>query len=86
MSYTDQTAIQAFLARDLTSAEVTMLPMLIAAVTSYLDGELSGSYGTATPSTRYYDGGSRIINIQPVQNVTAVSAVGSDDHCPVPTN
>lgn len=79
MSYTDQTAIQAFLVRDLTSAEVTMLPMLIAAVTNYLDGELSGSYGEATSSTRYYDGGSRIINIQPVQNVTKVAVVDSDE-------
>lgn len=75
MSYTTIGNVQAFLRRDITEDEELIIPLLIKAVDSFLDTELEGSYGNTTPTTKYYDGGERILNIDPARDITKVAAV-----------
>lgn len=79
MAYTTKKQIEAFLKRDLDNYEETLLPLILAAVDSFLGDELGGSYGEGTPATKYYDGGSRILEIDPCTNITKVAQVNDDE-------
>lgn len=75
MSYTSQANVEASLGRSLTSAEVVLLPLLLDAADAYINNYVHSTFGTPTPSTRYYQGGASIINIDPCYSITALAAV-----------
>lgn len=77
MSYTSQANIEAFLGRNLTTSEEAYLDLLLALVDTTIDEMLGGSYNPVV-TTKYYDGGYRIISIDPCYSITEVSVVDSD--------
>lgn len=79
MSYTDQATIEAYLNRDLTANEVTILPSLLAFIDKKIDDMQGGSYGVLSESTRFYDGGFASVQIDPCRSVSAVELVGTDN-------
>ena len=79
MSYTDQASIEAFLKRDLTGNEETLLPLILSSIDSFINDQVGGSFGEAEESTRYYDGGSKIIDIDPCIEITAVELVDREE-------
>lgn len=79
MAYTNQTQIEAFLKRSLTANEQQQLAGIIVAVESYINDIIGGSFGTVDETTKYFDGGTTIIDIDPVQDVTQVALVNDDE-------
>ena len=76
--YSTQVNIEAFLQRSLTSNEETLLSAVQTAVDNWINHTLRGLFGSAEESTRYYDGGSSIVDIDPANDVTNVQLVSSD--------
>lgn len=69
-NYTNQAKIEAELNRKLSDDEQTNLPLVLAVVDKFINNQLSSS-GDATfnddaVTTRYYDGGSEFVDIDPV--------------------
>lgn len=80
MAYTDQEKIEDYLDRDLTTAEEGLLDLLIASIEAWINDQTGLVFGgSAVSSTRYYDGGSKILDIDPVQNITKVCRVNNDE-------
>jgi len=79
MSYTNQANVEAFLKRSLTNDELTMLPMIFEAVDQYINDQVGGSFGEVSATTRYYDGGTRIIEIDTCTELTKVASVSRDE-------
>lgn len=79
MAYTNEELIEAFLKRDLSTNEQALLEGVLAAVDNFIDTRLEGSFGVVSESTRYYDGGERIIDIDPCHSITAVNVVDYDE-------
>lgn len=75
-NYTNQAAIEAILARSLTSWEVAQLDTLLGSIDAYINSEIDSAWGSLDPETRYYNGnGSSIIDIDPCHDITKVSGV-----------
>jgi hypothetical protein len=75
MAYTTQAKVEAYLNRQLTDNEQELLNGVLAATDAWIDSQIGGSYGTVAESTRYFDGDSRILNIDPCINITEVKRV-----------
>ena len=79
LRYTSKELVEAFIKRALTGDELTLLPLVGAAAENEIDSVLDSSFGDVSESTRYFDGGSRILNTGPVRNITAVSIVDAQE-------
>jgi hypothetical protein len=77
MTYSTQNLIEASLKRELSTEELTLLPYILEVVDGYIDDIVGGPFGTVLPSTRYYDGGTQIVDIDTCVDVTSVQAVDS---------
>ncbi len=78
MSYTNQTLIEAFLGRSLSSKETTLLDYVIEAAESFINDKIHTPFGDSAITTKYYDGGSKILEIDPCTAITKVAIVDSD--------
>lgn len=78
MAYTDSTKVSNFLQRALNAYETAEIASLIAAVQIWIDKKLNSTFDQANPSTRYYDGGVKNLDIDPCTAITAVSALNDD--------
>lgn len=85
MAYTSQSNIEAFLGRSLTTSESNILTQTFATVDAFINNELDYmgaepvGFGDVSETTRYYDGGTKIIDIHPCDTVTAVKRVYDDE-------
>lgn len=77
--YTDQSTIEGILGRSLTSSEESVLSLLLTLADNFINDQLGGSFGTVAESTRYYDGGQRILDIDAVNTITKVALVYTDE-------
>lgn len=78
MAYTDSTLIGNYLQRALTAYETDFLAVLIPAIQTWLDSKLGTTFDVVSETSKTYDGGEPIIDIEPVQSVSAVKALDSD--------
>ncbi len=78
MAYTSQTLIEQYLQRSLTASEVSFLSTLIPAIKLYIDQKLNSTFDQVSETTRYYDGDTRYLDIDPATDITAVGTL--DDY------
>lgn len=78
MAYTTSTLIEQYLQRSLTASETSFLTTLIPAVKLWIDQKLNSTFDSAGSSSRYYDGGSQYLDIEPCTSVTAVTSMNDD--------
>lgn len=79
MSYTNQTNIESYLGRELTSAEVAFLPYILAGADRTITDRLGGSYGAVSATSRYYDSDcKRTIVFDPAYEIDSVERVDGD--------
>jgi hypothetical protein len=79
--YTNQELVQNFLGRELTERESNILSTIVVAIERQIDNLLGTTFqNTATlyAATRYYDGGTSHVDIDPVQNITSIQMVSPD--------
>lgn len=76
--YTDVTLIQNYLGRELTVDQTAFLTTLIPAIKIWIDKKLNSTFGLVAESTRYYDGGSHYIQIDPATDITAIASYDND--------
>lgn len=79
MAYTDSTKISNYLQRALTQYETDFLVVLIPAIKLWIDQKTSSTFDIATETTRYYDGGSCSVDIDPCTDVATVSLANLTD-------
>lgn len=80
MGYTDQLQITSHLGRDLTEREALIIEGVIEAVTQYIDAEIGISYGVSEAGeARYFEGGDKILFIDPIIDIDSVEYISSDD-------
>ncbi len=77
MSYATQEQVEAYLSRTLTESETITFPTISAYVDGQIDEWLNGSYADVSVTSKYYDGGSKILQIDAVTDVTAIAHVDS---------
>lgn len=75
MDYTSKPLIEAYLQRDLESAEIALLPTLLPAIGKWIDMKTGSHFGEAESETRYYEGGGDAIEIDPATEITAITSV-----------
>lgn len=78
MPYTTATLISNYLQRTLTADETAYLVILIPAIKIWLDRKLGTTFDSAAETTRYYDGGGNVVNIDPATTITAVKTYNND--------
>jgi len=78
-NYTDQDNIENLLSRDLTDAEVALLPIILDSIDAFINDELGGAYGSVSESTKYYDGGTKYLDIDSCKDITSIKSVASDE-------
>lgn len=78
MSYTSQTEIEAHMGRDLTAAEITMLPYVLAQTDKTIEDITGATFGSVAETSRFYDGGYRTLPIEPAYAISAVQVVDTD--------
>lgn len=76
--YTSQTLIEQFLQRSLTAQEIAFLTTLLPAIRLWLDRVLASTFYEVEESTRYFDGGSETVDIDPCTAITAVKSVDNE--------
>lgn len=76
--YSSQTLIEKYLQRSLSADEVTFLTTLLPAIRLWLDRVLASTFYEVEESTRYFDGGSETVDIDPCTAITAVKSVDND--------
>ena len=76
--YTSQTLIEKYLQRTLTADEVTFLTTLLPAIRLWLDRVLASHFAEVEESTRYFDGGTETVDIDPCTAITAVKSVDNE--------
>lgn len=76
--YTSATQVSNFLQRDLTDYETAELPVLVAAIKTWLDKRLSSTFDKVEPTTRTYDGGVRNVDIDPCTEISQIEAINDD--------
>lgn len=74
--YSNATLISNFLGRALTAYETTLLTTLLPAVDTWIDSYLNSTFGPVSETTRYYDGHTSVIDIDPC---TAISSIVKND-------
>lgn len=75
MAYTTTSLVSSYLDRALTADEQALFAVLLPAVTRWIDQTLSSHFDTVSASDRYYDAEGAIVDIDPCQSITAVTAV-----------
>lgn len=78
MAYTSKSLISNYLQRDLTEDEEGFLMVLIPAIKKWIDRQLNSTFDQATATTRYFDGGESVVDIDPATTITAVGSVQND--------
>lgn len=78
MAYTNEDNIEFFLKRQLSADEQNLLDILLATIDAWIDDQ-TGSTFASTVGTKYYDGGERIIEIDPCTTITAIAYVDTDN-------
>ena len=78
-NYAKRDLIEQILKRDLTEDELTALPIIMEAVDLYINNQIGSTFLNVSESTKYYDGGGKIINTDPVHSVSAVKLVDEDE-------
>lgn len=78
MAYTTSTLIGNYLQRTLSTNETDYLVILIPAIKKWIDAQTNSNFDLAVESTRYFDGGSATIDLDPCNTITEVSTVNSD--------
>lgn len=76
--YTNQLLVSNYLQRTLTENEIAFLVPLITAVQLWIDAKVSSHFDEVSATTRYYDGGTSSIDIDPATAITEVKAVNMD--------
>ena len=76
MAYTDEIQVELILQRELTTREKASLSIIVPTIEKWLDKRLNSTFNEAVETTRYYDGGGSVINIDPC---TAISSIASID-------
>ena len=79
MAYTDQSTVEDYLKRSLTDEEAGLFSIITGTVDNYIDSEIGGSFGSVSESTKYYDGGSKILETDPFKSLTNVQLVDSTE-------
>jgi hypothetical protein len=80
MGYTDQSTIEAFLKRSLTSNETTLLTPVLTVVDNFINNRVNNvGWNSDAASTKYYDGGSKILDIDPCTSITKVYIVNEEE-------
>lgn len=79
MAYTTTSLVSNYLGRALTADEQALFAVLLPAVQRWIDETLGSTYDTASASDRFYDADGRSVDIDPVQSVTSVQAIDSDN-------
>lgn len=77
--YTNATLISKYLQRALTDDELGILAILIPAVKLWIDRKTSSTFDQASETTRYFDGGGTIVDIDPATAITDVDSVNTDN-------
>lgn len=73
MAYTNASLVGNALKRSLTSDETALLPLMIAAITNWINLKTSSSFDSPTgATTRKFQGGKQFIDISPCIGVTSV--------------
>lgn len=76
MSYATQKQIEAILGRCLTDSEVILLPGVNASVDAWLNNQVGSLFSSET-GTRIYDGGSHVVDIDPVKDISSVVLINT---------
>lgn len=77
--YTDTPLIANYLKRSLSADEEAALAVILPAVDKYIENATNSKFFEETGyTTRYYPGGSRIIDIEPCTDIQSVSTVQDD--------
>jgi hypothetical protein len=79
MSYIDQAELEAYLKRDLSTAEEASFPILLSAAEIAIDNYTDTNFNVATEESRYFDGGEQEIYIDPCTEITEVAITNSDE-------
>lgn len=79
MAYTTQTLIENYLQRSLNANEIAFLAILIPAVKLWIDRMTSSTFDSASETTRYFDGGGVMVDIDPCTDITDVDSVNTDN-------
>lgn len=80
MAYTSETSIEAYLNRDLSTAEQTQLAILIPAVQEWIDKATGSHFDEVAETSQYFDGGLQNLDIHPCTAITEVLAVDREDN------
>lgn len=73
MAYTTQANVEAVLKRSLTAQESVLLPLLLSSIDSWINEQIGGEFGAGTTTTKYYDGGTAILDIDPCNTITKIA-------------
>lgn len=76
--YTNIPLIENFLQRALSENEQAFLGALIPAITTWLNRKLGTSFEEVSATTRYFDGGSATIDIDPCYDITEIKSINND--------
>ena len=79
-NYTNATTVSNFLGRALTAYETTLLTTLLPAIDLWIDRYLNSTFATASATTRYYDGGTNHVDIDPCQSITTLTSVDNEQN------
>lgn len=75
MAYTTTSLVSSYLERALSAEETALFAVLLPAVTRWIDQTLSSHFDTVSATERFYDAEGSIVDIDPCQAITAVTAV-----------
>jgi hypothetical protein len=79
MAYTDVSKIENLLQRTLTTHEQASLTFVLPAIKQWIDNKTGSTFDETAESTRYYDGGSSSIDLDPCTEITAVKTLNNDN-------
>jgi len=79
MAYTTTSLVSSYLGRALTADEQALFAVLLPAVSRWIDETLGSTFDTASATERFYDAEGGTVDIDPVQSVTQVKAIDSDN-------
>ncbi len=78
-NYTSATNVAQFLQKTLNTNETSALTgYILDAVDTWIDRKLQSQFRNVVATTRYYEGGGRCVDLDPVQTVTRVAALNND--------
>lgn len=74
-TYTSATLVGNFLKKTLTSDQTALLAILIPAINKYIDAKTGSSFEPVPQTTRYYDGGGTVLDVEPFTELASVQAI-----------